>query len=73
VNPWSGDCREVNDGIRAGKTLGRLAELGQIDEQRRSDEVDSNDVMPALAELADNRAAGLSARTGDDDLHVVEA
>ena len=63
----------MNDGIRAGEALGRLAELGQIGEQRRGDEVDRDDVMPVLTEIADDSPAGFPARTGDDDLHAVEA
>lgn len=63
----------MNHGIGAGEALDRLSELRQICEQRRRNQIDRDNVMSMLLEIADNSPAGLSARTGHDDLHTVEA
>jgi hypothetical protein len=73
VNPRSWNRREMNDGIGAGEALDCLSELRQICEQRRRDQIDRDNVMSMLLEIAGNSPAGLSARTGHGDLHSAEA
>ncbi len=63
----------MNHGIGAGEALDRLSVLRQICVQRRRSQIDRDNVMSVLLEMAGNSAAGLPAGTSHDDLHTVEA
>src|SRR5262249_54604761 len=77
-----GDRGQVDDRVDAGQYLGaaerleRLAEVGEVGGQERGgilarrDEVDVEDLVPVLEQVAHHGAPGLAAPSGDGDLHA---
>jgi hypothetical protein len=67
----------VYDGIGPGDDLMALAQVGEIHRQRRAvwsavpDEVDVEDLVTMLAQVADHPASCLAAPSGHDDVHAV--
>ena len=65
----------MNDRFGAGEALDRLPEVGEVcKEERRgvlawSDEVHREHLVVVLDQVGDDRASGLPARAGDEDLH----
>ena len=74
ADPRRRDGRQVDDRIRAAERLDRLAEVGQVrPEERRirrlaGDDVDVDDVVAVLDEIAHHCPARLAAAAGHHDL-----
>jgi hypothetical protein len=70
------DRLDAGEHLRAAQRLERLAEVGEVggEEQghriRRRDEVDVEHLVAVLEQVAHDRAPGLAAASGDDDLHA---
>ena len=66
----------MDDGIGAGERVVGLAEVGQVGEQAqavrrcRRDEVDVEDVVTVLAQVAHDPTPALAAAARDDDPHA---
>jgi hypothetical protein len=65
----------VDDRVRVGQALGRLAEISQVGDEelrlrfRRTHEVDAQHLMTVLDQVERNGSSGFAACAGDDDLH----